>query len=219
MIVYGSYLPKSVPIMKSCIQIIAADTLVALLAGIAIFPLVFAYQLQPAEGPGLLFVTLPIIFSQSTAGSVIGAAFFLMVAIAAITSAIAIVQAPIIWLERKFEMNHLTASVLAIFIIWLLGLGTVCSFDSCSGFYPLGFIPLFAEMNIFSVMEMLSINICLPVGAFLLAVFVGWRLPLSICEDELQEQNLYLMKFWYFCMRYIIPPVILIVMYFGLSSS
>ena len=219
MIVYGSYLPRSVSIMRSSFQIVAADTVVAMLAGMAIFPLVFAFDLQPTEGPGLLFVTLPIVFGQSAAGSIIGCAFFLMVAIAAITSAIAIVQPPIIWLQRHFGMPRLAASALAIFIMWLLGLGTVCSFASCSGFYPLGFIPLFAEMNFFKVMEMTAINICLPVGALLLAIFVGWRLPYAICADELQEQNIYLMKFWYFCMRYIIPPAILMIMFFGLAGS
>lgn len=103
MIVYGSYLSKSVSIMRSGIQIVCADTLIALLAGMAIFPLVFAYNLEPAEGPGLLFITLPVIFSQSTASSVVGAVFFFMVAIAALTSAIAIVQAPVVWLERHLH--------------------------------------------------------------------------------------------------------------------
>lgn len=217
MIVYGAYLPRSVSIIKSSMQVVAADTAVALLAGIAIFPLVFAFNLQATEGPGLLFVTLPIVFSQSLTGTIVGAAFFLMVAIAAITSAIAIVQPPVIWLERHFRMQRVGASMLAIFVIWLLGLGTVCSFDSCSSYYPLGFIPFFAEMTIFNVMEVIAINICLPIGAFLLSIFVGWRLPLSISEDELQEQNIYLLKFWYFCMRYIIPPTILMIMIFGLK--
>ncbi|NKB39429.1 MAG: sodium-dependent transporter [Gammaproteobacteria bacterium] len=218
MIVYGSFLPQSVSIMKSSFQIVAADTIVALLAGIAIFPLVFAFNMQPAEGPGLLFVTLPIVFSQSSAGSIIGAAFFLMVAIAAITSAIAIVQPPIIWLERRFGMQRLGASLLAIFVMWILGFGTVCSFASCSGFYPLGMIPFFAEKTIFNTLEIIAINICLPVGSLLLAIFVGWRLPLSLCDNELQEKNTLLMKFWYFSMRYIIPPAILVVMLFGLTS-
>ena len=218
MIVYGSYLQRSVSIMKSSFQIIAVDTLIAVLAGAAIFSLVFAFELEPAEGPGLLFVTLPIVFSQSTAGSIFGAAFFLMVAIAAITSAIAIVQAPIIWLERRLEMKRLNASVAVIFVMWLLGLGTICSFDSCSSYYPLGFIPIFAELNFFSLMEMIAINICLPLGSFLLAIFVGWRLPRAIAEDELQEQNVLLINLWYFCMRYIVPPVILMIMVFGFTN-
>jgi neurotransmitter:Na+ symporter, NSS family len=217
MIVYGAFLPSSVSIMKSSLQVVAADTAVALMAGIAIFPLVFAFNLEAAEGPGLLFITLPIVFSQSTTATVIGAAFFLMVAIAAITSAIAIVQPPVIWLERQFGMGRTAASMLAIFVIWLLGLGTVCSFDSCSTYYPLDFIPFFADMTIFAVSEMIAINIFLPLGAFLLSIFVGWRMPLSIIEEELDEQNIYLLKFWYFCMRYIIPPAILMIMIFGLK--
>ena len=107
--------------------------------------------------------------------------------------------------------------MLVIFLIWLLGLGTVCSFDSCSTYYPMGFIPFFTDMTIFSVSEMIAINICLPLGAFLLSIFVGWRMPLSVIEEELDEQNIYLLKFWYFCMRYIIPPAILMIMIFGLS--
>ncbi len=217
MIVYGTYLPRSVSIIKSSMHIILADTVVALLAGIAIFPLVFAFKLQPAEGPGLLFVTLPNVFSQSAAGPVIGGAFFLMVAIAAITSAIAIVQPPIMWLEKSFKLKRLTASAIAICVIWTLGLGTICSFNACSGFYPLNFIPFFAGMTIFDVVETISINICLPAGAFLLAIFIGWRVPFSICADELQGDNKFLLKFWHFSMRYIIPPAILAIMIFGLT--
>ncbi len=216
MIVYGCYLPQSESLMKSSFQIITVDTLIALLAGIAIFPLVFAYNLEPNEGPGLLFVTLPIAFSQSAMGSLVGAVFFFMVAIAAITSAIAIVQAPIIWLERRWNLKRVTAATLCFIIIWVLGLGTVCSFDSCSGMYPLAFIPVFAEMNFFALMEMFSINICLPLGALLLAVFVGWRLPQSISFDELKTSNPILIRFWYYCMRYVVPPAILLIMYYGL---
>ena len=123
MIVYGSYLPRSVSLMKSSFQIIAVDTLIALLAGVAIFPLVFAFNLEPTEGPGLLFVTLPITFSQSTTGSIFGTAFFLMVAIAAITSAIAIVQAPIVWLENRFGIKRLSSSVITIFCYLVIGPG------------------------------------------------------------------------------------------------
>ena len=216
MIVYGSYLPRSVSLMKSSFQIIAVDTLIALLAGVAIFPLVFAFNLEPTEGPGLLFVTLPITFSQSTTGSIFGTAFFLMVAIAAITSAIAIVQAPIVWLENRFGIKRLSSSVITIFVIWLLGLGTVCSFDSCSGYYPLDFIPAFSGLNFFGLMEMIGINICLPLGTLLLALFVGWRLPRYIAVDELQTGNIFLINVWFVCMRYVVPPAILLIMYFGL---
>jgi NSS family neurotransmitter:Na+ symporter len=218
MIAYGSYLPRSVSIMKSSLQIVAADTGVALLAGIAIFPLVFAFDLKPAEGPGLLFVTLPIIFSQSSAGSFIGAAFFIMVAIAAITSAIAIVQPPILWAQRVLHTNRMIASTLTVFIIWLLGFGTICSFSSCSGFYPLEFIPFFREMTVFAVIEMIAINICLPAGALVLAIFAGWRVPFSITADELQGQSLFLMKLWLFIMRCVIPPAIVLIMVFGFTA-
>lgn len=212
MIVYGSYLPENVSIIKSSIQIILMDAMVALLAGIAIFPLVFSYNLHPSEGPGLLFVTLPIIFSQSVSNSMLGAAFFLMVVIAAITSAIAIVQPPIIWLEKKFHLNRSAASAIAIGIIWLLGLGTVCSFNMCSGFYPLNFLPFFSGKTVFDVIETISINICLPIGAFLLSVFVGWRVPLLTITGELQNEDKIMFRFWYFSLRYIIPPAIFLIM-------
>lgn len=217
MIVYGSYLPASVSIVKSSLQIVAADTFVALLAGIAIFPLVFAFGLTPAEGPGLLFVTLPVIFSQSTAGALIGGIFFIMVAIAAITSAIAIVQPPILWLQKVLRTNKMMASTLTVFVIWLLGFGTICSFNSCSGFYPLKFIPFFHEMTIFAVIEVVAINICLPVGALILALFVGWKVPFAISADELRSQSVFLMKLWFLTVRYIIPPAILLLMVFGFT--
>ena len=219
MIVYGSYLSRSVSIMKSSMQIVLADTMIALMAGMAIFPLVFAHQLEPAEGPGLLFVTLPIIFSQSAAGSVLGAIFFFMVAIAALTSAIAIVQAPIVWLERQLSVNRITTSAIVTCIIWLLGFGTICSFDSCASFYPLSFVPGFQNLTTFAVMEMLAINICLPLGSLLLAIFVGWRLPVDILKQELAENSPRVFAYWFFCIRYVVPPAILMILLFGLFSE
>ena len=181
--------------------------------------MVFAHQLEPAEGPGLLFVTLPIIFSQSAAGSVLGAIFFFMVAIAALTSAIAIVQAPIVWLERQLSANRIITSAIVTCIIWLLGFGTICSFDSCASFYPLSFVPGFQNLTTFAVMEMLAINICLPLGSLLLAIFVGWRLPVDILKQELAENSPRIFAYWFFCIRYVVPPAILMILLFGLFSE
>jgi len=219
MIAYGSYLPRPVSILNSSLQIVAADTSVALLAGIAIFPLVFAFGLTPAEGPGLLFVTLPIVFGQSTLGSLIGAAFFIMVAIAAITSAIAIVQPPVLWVQNVLRTSRLMASTLTVLIIWLLGFGTICSFGSCSHYYPLEFIPLFREKTIFQAIEIIAINICLPAGALILAVFAGWRVPAAITTEELHGPSVLVIRLWRFCMRYVIPPAIVLVLVSGFAAQ
>lgn len=218
MVVFGSYLSDDTSILGSSVRIALLDTMVALLAGLAIFPLVFANGLSPGEGPGLLFVTLPIIFAQSPGGSFIGGLFFLMVAIAALTSAIAIAQPPVAVLQQRFGLSRIAASTIALFIMWLLGLGTVCSFSTCANFYPLGFIEPFSDLTIFGIMEVVAINICLPLGSLLLAIFVGWKVPFEILETGLGDDDTALVRGWYYVVKFVLPPLIVVIMVTGFAG-
>ena len=129
MMAYGAYLPQDVSIPKTAVVIAGADTLVAIMAGLVIFPLVFANGLAPGEGPGLIFVTLPIAFGNMPAGSLFGAVFFLLLLFAAITSSIAIMEPAVAWVEEQRGLNRKTSAAIVTSCIWLLGIGSVLSFN------------------------------------------------------------------------------------------
>jgi NSS family neurotransmitter:Na+ symporter len=130
MMIYGSYLSPEVSIARTSILVAILDTAAALLAGLAIFPIVFAYGLEPGGGPGLIFVTLPIAFGQMPLGTLFGTLFFVMLSVAALTSAFSLIEPAIAWLTEKRGMSRLKASALGGSGIWLLSLGTVFSFTS-----------------------------------------------------------------------------------------
>ena len=132
--VYGSYLPSGISITKTSLYIAGADTIVALLAGIAIFPLVFANGLEPGAGPGLIFQTLPIAFGNMTGGWLFGILFFVLLVFAALTSAISLVEPIVAWLVENRSFSRAKASVLSGVAIWALGVSVALSFNIWSGF-------------------------------------------------------------------------------------
>ncbi|MCX7098173.1 MAG: sodium-dependent transporter [Methylococcales bacterium] len=176
--VYGSYLPKGISIAKTAFIIAGADTLVALLAGIAIFPIVFANNLHPDSGPGLIFQTLPIAFGSMTFGWVMGILFFVMLVIAALTSSISLVEPAVAWLVENKGFSREKACVWSGLATWALGLGTVLSFNVWSN------VKLF-DRSIFQLLDYLTANLLLPVGGFCIAVFAGWIMHRQHSEAEL----------------------------------
>ena len=127
--IYGSYLSKDSSITFNCFVIALADTGVAILAGIAIFPIVFTYGLEPAGGPGLIFISLPIAFGQMPFGTFFGCLFFILLMFAAWTSSISLLEPAVSWLVENKNMTRTKAAYIAGFIAWLLGLLTVLSFN------------------------------------------------------------------------------------------
>jgi NSS family neurotransmitter:Na+ symporter len=195
--VYGSYLPAHVSIGKSSMFVAAADTGVALLAGIAIFPIVFANHLEPTLGPGLIFQTLPIAFGQMPAGNLFGMLFFVLVFFAAITSAIALVEPAVAWLSENKGMSREAASLWSGLACWFLGLGTVFSFDAWSDWTWFG-------KNFFELVDFLTADIMLPVGGILVALFAGWIMRREISEAELEmSERAYAL--WRVLVRYVAP--------------
>ncbi|MGD9388671.1 MAG: sodium-dependent transporter, partial [Gammaproteobacteria bacterium] len=149
LITYGAYLDRETRIGSSAVYIAGADTFVALLSGLAIFPLVFANALDPAEGPGLIFVTLPIAFGQMPAGALFGAVFFLLVLVSALTSSIAILEPMVSWAEEHAWLKRSRAAIAAGILAWLVGLATVFSFNLWAGWFPLGRFERFRESTVF----------------------------------------------------------------------
>lgn len=195
---YGAYVPKEVSLPKSAFLIAGADTAVALLAGLAIFPIVFEYGLAPGQGPGLVFVTLPIAFAQMPGGIFVGGAFFLLLAIAALTSAISLLEPLVAWLEEHKGIKRAQSAVGGGIAIFLLGLGSAASFNSLSGF-------TFLRGTILDNLDFLTNNIMMPLGGLLIALFVGWRMREASIRDELAGMSEGGFRLWYAMLRWLCP--------------
>jgi len=202
--IYGSYLPAGVSIAKTSFMIAAADTLVALLAGLAIFPIVFSYGLEPGSGPGLIFVTLPIAFGQMPGGMFFGTLFFVLLVFAAWSSSISLIEPAITWMVENLGWSRVKACVIAGFTTWFVGLGTVFSFNLWSE------ATLFGK-TFFDLLDYVTANIMLPLGGLFIALFVGWVMNKRYSLDELQMGEHLGYKLWYFLIRYVTPLGIVVV--------
>lgn len=200
--VYGSYLPDHVSIGRSTVLVAAADTLVAFLAGIAIFPVVFSNQLAPGMGPGLIFETLPLAFGQMPAGSLVGTLFFILIFFAAITSSIALIEPAVAWLSENRGISRPRASLYAGSICWVLGIGTLLSFNAWSDATWFG-------RNFFELVDFVTADILLPTGGILVAIFAGWVVNTRDSERELELGVRYVG--WQILTRYVAPIAIAIV--------
>lgn len=208
LITYGSYLSKDVSIPGAAVIIAGADTLVALLAGLAIFPLVFANGLDPAAGPGLIFVTLPLAFGGMPGGALFGTMFFLLFIVSALTSSIAVMEPIVAWADEHRGMRRSITTPIVGLLAWLLGLTTVFSFNIWSDVYPLAAFETFAQVNLFGLQEYLAVNIMLPLGGLLIAVFIGWVMPRTDSTDELGMGDSRLYRVWRFLVRYVCPVAV-----------
>jgi NSS family neurotransmitter:Na+ symporter len=204
MFTYGAYLPDDIPLPRACVMIAIADTLVAILAGLAIFPIVFANGLDPAEGPGLVFVTLPLAFGQMTGGAIIGTAFFILLAFAALTSAISLLEVPVSWLEERSRWTRRSATLSIGAAIWVIGVGSALSTSVWSDVYILGFTDRFATTGILDLVDHVTGQALLPLGGMLIAIFAGWWMKSDVLTKELGMNNA-VFKTWRFLVRFVCP--------------
>ena len=201
--VYGSYLPSGVSIAKTSLYIAGADTVVALLAGIAIFPLVFANGLEPGSGPGLIFQTLPIAFGNMAGGWLFGILFFVLLVFAALTSSISLVEPVVAWMVENKGFTRVKASVISGLAIWLLGVSVAFSFNIWSEF------KIF-DKTIFNFFDYLTANLMLPIGGFGIAIFAGWIMKQKHVKEELDmPESQY--EIWKFLACYVAPGSVFIV--------
>lgn len=210
MLVYGSYLPQGAPIARTSILVGLLDTLVGLLAGLAIFSVMFAHDLAAGEGPGLIFQTLPIAFGQMPGGMFFGALFFLLLVFAAWTSAIALIEPLVTWLVENREIERIRASIWSGIFAWLLGVVTILSFSSWS--FSFNFGGVLKRHGLFDVLEIATSSIILPLGGLGVALFVGWVLPRDSVVDELDGTAGVGFKLWYFTIRFITPAAMLLIL-------
>ena len=207
---YGAYMPANQNIGKTAVSVAALDTGVALLAGIAIFPIVFANGLAPSEGPGLVFVTLPIAFSAMPFGILFGTLFFVLLSIAALSSSISLIEPGVAWLIESLKIKRITATILLGFTAWFIGLFSALSFNLLSEFTIFG-------KNFFDATDFLTNQIMLPLGGIFIAIFVGWVMKKEHVLDELGFQENFIFKAWYFSVRFVAPTLVgLVFLYFFL---
>ncbi|MTI19385.1 sodium-dependent transporter [Rhodobacteraceae bacterium RKSG542] len=210
-ITYGSYVSKSDRIPGSAGYIVTLDTSIAFLAGMMILPAVFAFNVDPGAGPGLTFITLPAIFEQMWAGTFFQAAFFLMLAIAALTSAISLLNNPVSYLEDNHGMNRQTATIIVGVGIFLLGV------PSSLAMGVWGDVSFFGK-DFFSLCEFLTDKLLLPIGGIAVSVMAGWvAYPLIVEEltNKGTAQFAYL-PVWSFVCRIFAPLAILYILVSGL---
>ncbi|MDH5178865.1 MAG: sodium-dependent transporter [Gammaproteobacteria bacterium] len=209
--VYGSYLPSNTSIMQTSFIIAIADTLVALLAGMAIFPIVFANNLEPGSGPGLIFQTLPLAFGRMDGGILFATLFFILLTFAAWSSSISLIEPAVAWLVENAGMSRIIASVVMGGACWAVGLLTVFSFNIWQDVHLLSGIKIFKDATIFDLLDYLTANIMLPLGGLLIAIFAVWVMSREASMEELDLGNGILYKSWRLLVRYITPVAVIIV--------
>ena len=210
--VYGSYLPAHVRIVRTASIVAAVDTLVAIVAGLVVFALVFEYGMQPAQGPGLVFKTLPLIFGRMPAGEFFGAAFFLLLMLAAWTSGISLIEPSVAWMCEAFNCSRGFAAWVVGFIAWVLGIGTIFSFSDTAQWS-------IYSVSLFNVLDYATANVMLPLGGVLIAVFAGWKLPAVVLREELNIVHPGFYRLWRLMLRYLSPGIILLILVYQVWDS
>jgi neurotransmitter:Na+ symporter, NSS family len=211
MMTYGSYLPRSISISQSVVIIVIADTVVALVAGLVIFPAVFHHGLDPAAGPGLIFQTLPVAFAQMPGGHIFGVLFFLMLSFAGITSMVGLVESVNAWLQGRFGITRQKSAVVLVGSIAAFSVLSILSYNVMDEWRIAG-------RNFNDTMDYFSNQILLPLGGLFLAVFAGWVMKKQFSKDELTGLGETTFNIWHFLIRYIVPPAVAIIFVMGVSE-
>src|SRR5699024_9325527 len=212
-ITYGSYIDDKENLGKSALQISVMDTIIALLAGVAIFPAVFAYGVDPTEGPGLVFITLPNIFNQMPGGYLFSILFFLLLSVAALTSTISLMEVVVAFLVDSFKMARKNASVLAFVSITVVGLFSTLSQG------PLAHIQLFGN-DILDFLDQITANYFLTTAALISIIFLGWFYEKDKVENQLTSGGTVKAGYkslYYFMIKWVVPIGIILVFLFQLG--
>jgi NSS family neurotransmitter:Na+ symporter len=202
-LIYGSYMPDGQSVARTTFVVAICDTAVALLAGLAIFPIIFANGMSPSAGPGLIFMSLPLAFQQMPFGTAFGVLFFAMVSIAALTSAISMIEATVAYLNEKYGVSRFKAAAASGTVLLLISLLAMLSFNLMAGWTPLG-------KNLFDWLDYLTSRWMMPLGGILMVLLAGYALRSEIMRDELNLPPLGY-ALWLFMARYVCPVLIMMV--------
>ncbi len=185
LLTYAAYSPPEVDLKTVAVTSIIADTAVSLVAGLAVFPIVFANGLDAASGPGLVFESIPVAFASMPAGRLVATGFFALLTIAALGSAISMLEAVVAVLDRRLSWTRRRSVAVAAGTCFIAGLATVLSFNRWEDVHLLGGVPRYADATIYDLLDDATSQLLLPLGGLALAVFVGWVLPDRVLGEEL----------------------------------
>ena len=206
-------MPQDANIGKTVLIVAFFDSAVAVISGLIIFSIVFATPgIEPSAGPGLMFISLPVAFGSIPGGLLIGAVFFILVSIAAWSSAISLLEPCVAWLIELKNISRVKANLVIILLTWFLGLGSVLSFNIWSDYTLLGF-------NYFDFLDFLTANIMLPISGFLITIFVAYAINSEIVEFEMRGTPSKTLRLWEMAIRYIAPFSILLVFSMGVYDK
>ena len=219
LIVFGSYMPKDFSIPKTSTMVILMDTGVAVLAGFAIFPLVFQYGLNPGGGPGLIFETLPLAFGQMPGGQVFGPIFFVLLIAAALSSCLGLAEGCVNWLDEHMEIPRKKGVLRVSGSAWVLGIASILGFSTWKEVRLLEVIPSYRGLDIFDTLDTLAANNLLLIGGALSAIFFGWMVPKALKLEEINVEDGLFFGFWRFMIRYVIPPILIVTLMMGITEA
>lgn len=207
-VTYGSYLDKKENIILASTYIPLLDTFVALVAGLATIPAVFSFNFEIAQGPSLMFITLPAVFSSMSFGYLFCIAFFILVLFAALTSSISMLEVCVSYFVDEKNKKRSSSALLITLVIFLIGIPATLSMGVLKDFKLLG------SLNFFDFYDKLTSNIFLPLGGFLLSIFVGYVLTTKLALDEIciNGEKFILASIWSFLIKYIVPPLVFIIL-------
>jgi len=212
MITYGSYLDKKEDLLAASLRIASLDTVIALMAGLAIFPIVFSVGMEPAAGPGLIFKTIPVVFSQIPGGFVLAILFFLLLSFAALTSAISLLEAQVAFLIDERGWGRKRATGFLAGLAFVVGLPTALSYNALSEWTPIG------DLVFFDSLDLIASNYLLPLSGLLISVYVGWFWNGNEEKEELVAGGAgWVYPLWHFLIRYVSPLAVLIVLLFKIG--
>ncbi len=215
MITYGAYVSRETSLPRASLSVAALDTLVAILAGLAIFPFVFAVGMEPGVGPPLLFQSLPVAFQTMPGGAMVGLLFFILVFIAGITSSVAMLEVVVAWFCRRFGVGRAVGVASIAAAAFLLGVPALLSFNLLSELRPLAFLPGFSDYNWFDAQFGVISRIMLPLAGLITAIFIGWVADRKLVDQEsgLSGPGLLL---WRFLVAWLCPAGVGMILLLGL---
>ncbi|MBM4169666.1 MAG: sodium-dependent transporter [Ignavibacteria bacterium] len=213
MITYGSYLSKKDNVVTSAVAVGFSDTLIAVLAGLVIFPALFSAGLEPSQGPGLVFNVLPTIFEQMPAGTFVGVLFFVLLAIAALTSTVSLLEVPVAFLVDQKGWSRAKAVWIISALVFVVGIPSALSLGASAG---LTSFEIFGQTGFLNMMNFLFGDVSLPLGGFFFSIFVGWVWTTRKASEELslgaESSSKFLLAIWGVLLRFVCPVVILVVL-------
>jgi NSS family neurotransmitter:Na+ symporter len=210
---YGAYMPQDANIGKTILIVAFFDSAVAIISGLIIFSIVFATPgIEPSAGPGLMFISLPVAFGGMPGGLLIGALFFVLVSIAAWSSAISLLEPCVAWLMEAKNISRVKANFIIAGVAWVLGLGSVFSFNIWADYK-------FAGFTYFDFLDFITANIMLPISGLLITLFVGYLIKRDIIDTEMQGTSERIIRLWELTIKYIAPFAIALVFIMGVYDK